>query len=216
MIQSGTRKNTNIATVSLEGFNVDEKLTASLFGCYRDDSLFGLNVLFFLPQVDEAVDRETVFFFTRSNNIAEKIILLWLREIRSQNLKLKMLEKTSGLNTADFEQLNLPIRFPSGIAVVLYERLRTICKMLRSQAHCTHRKLLHALYPSLVPFYKRDFKGATVDANQRSTKLTANETYHAALNALHSQKKVSLYSFFKILSINKGILMCVVEESRKG
>ena len=191
IVQSGTRKNTNTATVSLEGFNVDEELTASLFGCYKNDSLFGINVLFFLPQVDEAVDKETVYFFTRSTNIAEKIILLWLREIRSQNLKLKMLEKSSGLNAADCEQMNLPIRFPSGIAVVLYERLRTICKMLRSQAHCTHRKLLHVLYPSLVPFYKRDYCSAIGGANQRSTKLTVNETYHAALNALQSQNKVS-------------------------
>ena len=192
IVQSGKRKNTNTATVSLEGFNVDEELTASLFGCYNNDSLFGINVLFFLPHADEAVDKETVYFFTRSTNIAEKIILLWLREIRSQNLKLKMLEKSSGLNAADCEQMNLPIRFPSGMAVVLYERLRTICKMLRSQAHCTHRKLLHVLYPSLVPFYKRDYCGAIGGANQRGTKLTVSETYHAALNALHSENKVNL------------------------
>ena len=154
-------------------------------------------MLFFLPQVDEAVDKELVYFLTRSNNIAEKIILLWLREVRSQNLKLRMLEKSSGLNSKDFEQMNLPIRFPSGIAVVLYERLRTICKMLRSQAHCTHRKLLHVLYPSLIPFYKRDYNGTVGGTGKQSAKVSPNETYHAALNSLRSQNKVRLLCFYR-------------------
>ena len=196
IVRSGKRKNTNTATLSLEGFNVDQELTASLFGCYKRDHLFGLNVLFFLPQVDEAVDKQMVYFMTRSSNIAEKIILLWLREIRSQNLKLRMLEKSSGLNSRDLEQMNLPIRFPSGLAVVLYERLRTICKMLRSQAHCTHRKLLHVLYPSLVPFYKRDYSSTVGGSGKRSAKVTPNETYHAALHSLRSQYKVRLLFHF--------------------
>lgn len=189
----GKRKS---SCVQLDGLNIDKELAENLFSYHMREHLFGLNVIFFLPQMDDIVDKSLVYLMTRSNNMPEKIMCLWLREIRVQNIKYERLVKSSGLTAEDLEELKLPIRFPPGTAVILYNRLQTICKLLRTKSHCSHRKLMHALYPSLLQFYeprKRDparvKKAPLGERNPKSNDLTltVQQTYYTALTHFHKE-----------------------------
>ncbi|RYG69087.1 hypothetical protein EON64_03605, partial [archaeon] len=134
-------------SLNVYGFNSDALLQA----CFLDflnpirSKLHGynLNVLFFLPQMDEPVDPDIRTFLTSSPFVCEEVIMSWLRDIHEQNARFEML-RASGFTPADFKALNLPVQLSKGSVVEVYRRMKLVIELILSAAGMEGQQREHA------------------------------------------------------------------------
>jgi hypothetical protein len=84
----------------------------------------GFNALYFLPQMDEPVDRSIGEFLVSAPTIPEEIVCSWLKFMVIQNKRYNALLQTGGFNDKDFAALKLPLRIPLGAAIRMLHRLQ--------------------------------------------------------------------------------------------
>lgn len=154
-------------TYQMAAFNNDYFLSCGFLDFHNRGrqkvSLKNMNVLFFLPQMDEPIDADVRAFLTSSPYIAEEIVTSWLRDLYDQNRRYMAL-KSAGLTNDDFENLNFPFKLPAGVTVELRKRLMKLSNLLRPKRveksgelleYVTHHQILEALYPSMSNYYRK-------------------------------------------------------------
>jgi len=151
-------KGKDTCSVNFTGFNVDLFLARCIFDSspssvhQMGDAFDGYNVLFKLPQMSSPLHVDVVNFLLQCKYMPEKIVCCWLRDLCMQNRKYETLVKTSGFTAEDMNNLKLPIRLPEKAAVLLYEKLMTVCKELKTNRQAvTHSSLLQHIYPPSSP-----------------------------------------------------------------
>jgi len=152
-IQSSKSKDSSF--VNFTGFNIDLFLAKYVFDSSpsfihrMSESFDGYNVLFKLPQMSSPLHVDVVNFLLQCKYMPEKIVCSWLRDLYLQNKKYDTMVKTSGFTEEDMKCLKLPIMLPEKAAVLVYEKLMSVCKELkRDREAVTHSSLLQHIYPS--------------------------------------------------------------------
>lgn len=123
----------------------------------------GLNVLFFLPQMDEPIDPTIRAFFLHGmkhhkQSTADEIVCHWLRYLAKQNRSYELLLSSGSFSLKDMRELKLPIQFPLTTALRLHARLVELFDLLSNDdiaSKFTHSDLLIHWYPKLGEYYKK-------------------------------------------------------------
>jgi myosin heavy subunit len=157
-------------TYHISSFNNDFLLSSGFMDFHNPArykvGLRNMNVLFYLPQMDEPIDADVRAFLTSSPYIAEEIVTSWLRDLYDQNRRYLAL-KSAGLTDEDFANLNFPFKLPPGVTIELRKRLVKLSNILRLNRveksggvsefsqYVTHHQVLEALYPMISGYYRK-------------------------------------------------------------
>lgn len=210
--------------IGIYGFNSDS-LTQACFLDFQNPIRnrihgYNLNVLYFMPQMDEAIDPDIKAFLSSSPFICEELVMSWLRDLHEQNVRYQVL-KAAGFNSNDFKALNLPIQLSKGSVLEVYKRLKAVVHIIvnagkeesnnmsladMTVAHrefkLTHQDLLSEVSPTMSDFYSErrhnsdftegiDFKGVVSYAY----------VYHQALESERDKVVVRKGTRFSILNV---------------
>src|SRR5262249_35398532 len=116
---------------------------------------YNLNVLFFLPQMDEPFDFKLRNMLLSSPFVVEEMMINWLRDLYDQNRRFELLQQqqqqttkrsgggsTDAVNAAfstfaepDMQSFNLPIQLPKGSVKEITKRFKHITGYLADQLY---------------------------------------------------------------------------------
>jgi myosin heavy subunit len=185
-------------SIRISGFNPDAILSAQFLD-YANPSRYvihqrNMNVLFFLPQMDEPVDPDLRAFLTSSPFVVEEIITSWLRDLYDQNRRYAAL-KTAGVTPEDFTQLHVPLLLPAGATIEMRRRLNRICRLLRTTtaereghvatSYVTVSQIVETLFPPIGEYYlnARHSSDFTENAEDVDGVVSYAYMYHQALDS---------------------------------
>lgn len=98
---------------------------------------YNVNVLFFLPQMDEIFDLRLKKLLLSSPFIVEEIIIHWIRDLADQNARYTSLvnqmqnTEAKGFTQQDLDSLGLPIKLAKGSMKELLRRFKHIVEFLK-------------------------------------------------------------------------------------
>eukprot|EP01040_Poterioochromonas_malhamensis_P010041 gene10041-10914_t len=221
-------------SIRLSSLNPDGVL-AALFVDYNNPSRYrihqrNINVLFFLPQMDEPVDADVRAFLTSSPFIVEEVITAWLRDLSDQNRRFAGL-KSAGLTPEDFNNLHVPLMLPACCSVEMRKRLNRISRLLRygnaereggiATNYITLSKLLETLFPPIGDYY-REFRHSSdftqhLEEKEDNGVVSYAYMYHQALDSerrVGVQKKGSVFGNSSELAVTSAAT--VADKIRKS
>ncbi|MDF2966191.1 MAG: hypothetical protein K0Q51_1579 [Rickettsiaceae bacterium] len=173
-----------------------------------------LNVLYFLPQMDDMVDSKVRAKLTENNYTAEKISIAWLEQLYQQNERYLKL-KESGFEDHDLKELKLPIKFRPGTVKEIYRKLVDITLLLKENEYITHHNLFQKFYPGVSYFYeqirsksKGEFESikklyaAAADSEELAQKLESNSKVESskAWNTISTSRMLDAKKFSELFS----------------
>lgn len=193
-------------------FSMSSAATSALFKKYGYNKYLtgstsnNLNVLYFLPQMDEPVDPSVRDLFTQSGSAPEQFVAEWLLYLHERNKSYEALSKV-GYTDADFKALKLPIHLPKRVAVSVYRRLRVINSLFHpiknhmvdpNPPRITHQDVLTAFCPYASRFYKAQRK--SFELSEFAGLVPYHAIYAETLRELSVAKKARRASVLKAKS----------------
>ena len=207
--QPGVSGYAQLNCIKIAGFNNDESLTNAFLDHHNPNRkkihAENMNMLFFLPQMDEPVDPDVKAFLTAHSYKSEEIVSHWLRDLHDQNQRIQDL-KAARISVEELKDLYLPILMVKGCVHEINKRLKHICKLLAESEeeenanhmkspvaasgaggskNMLHRNILHDFVPYLSDYYdhERANAGFAEGIDGVSGVISYAHVYHECLEA---------------------------------